>query len=49
MEMSKVIPQIVRHYDFIPDTVSGEPEWKTENVWFVKTRDFYCKVRKVAS
>ncbi|VUC25700.1 unnamed protein product [Clonostachys rosea] len=49
MEMSKVIPQIVRHYDLLPQTASGNPEWNTENVWFVKTRDFYCKVRKVSS
>ena len=46
MELSKAIPEIIRSFDFVPNTPSGEPEWKTENVWFVKTRDFYCKVRK---
>ncbi|KAF5632048.1 cytochrome P450 monooxygenase oxidoreductase [Fusarium sp. NRRL 52700] len=44
MELSKAVPQVVRHFDFTPDTESGEPEYVTENVWFVKTREFYCKV-----
>ncbi|KAF4333077.1 cytochrome P450 monooxygenase oxidoreductase [Fusarium beomiforme] len=44
MELSKAVPQIVRHFDFVPHTKSGEPEYVTENVWFVKIRDFYCKV-----
>jgi hypothetical protein len=47
MELSKAIPQIVRHFDLVPDTLSGSPEWSTENVWFVKTKDFNCKVRKI--
>ncbi|KAF9771388.1 hypothetical protein IL306_010970 [Fusarium sp. DS 682] len=44
MELSKAVPQIVRHFDFVPDTESGEPEYVTENVWFVKIREFHCKV-----
>ncbi|PNP61469.1 hypothetical protein FNYG_13756 [Fusarium nygamai] len=44
MELSKAVPQIVRHFDFAPDTESGEPEYVTENVWFVKIREFHCKV-----
>ncbi|KAF5967706.1 cytochrome P450 monooxygenase [Fusarium bulbicola] len=44
MELAKAIPQIVRHFDFAPDTESGDPEYATENVWFVKIREFYCKV-----
>ncbi len=47
MELSKAIPQIVRHFDLVPDTISGRPEWNTENVWFVKTKDFNCKIRKI--
>ncbi|KEZ42273.1 hypothetical protein SAPIO_CDS6132 [Scedosporium apiospermum] len=48
MELSKVIPQIVRHFNLTPDTDSNKPEWRIENVWFVKTRDFYCKVSKIS-
>ncbi|KAK2676887.1 Cytochrome P450 [Fusarium oxysporum f. sp. vasinfectum] len=44
MELSKAVPQIVRHFDFVPDTESGYPEYVTENVWFVKIREFHCKV-----
>ncbi|KAG5777687.1 hypothetical protein H9Q73_008644 [Fusarium xylarioides] len=44
MELSKSVPQIIRHFDFVPDTESGEPEYITENVWFVKIREFHCKV-----
>ncbi|KAJ4152431.1 hypothetical protein NW754_004226 [Fusarium falciforme] len=49
MELSKVLPQVIRHFNFVPDTSSGKPECKTENVWFVKIRGFYCKVRKRAA
>lgn len=49
MELSKVLPQVVRHFDFVPDTSSGKPECRTENVWFVKIRGFHCKIRKVAA
>ncbi|RTE73715.1 hypothetical protein BHE90_011852 [Fusarium euwallaceae] len=47
MELSKVLPQIIRHFDFVPDTKSGMAECKTENVWFVKIRGFHCNVRKI--
>ncbi|XP_014551003.1 hypothetical protein COCVIDRAFT_114004, partial [Bipolaris victoriae FI3] len=46
MELSKAIPQITRHFDYLPDTTSGEPEYVTENVWFVKIKEFHCKVYK---
>ncbi|UPK97402.1 hypothetical protein LCI18_008337 [Fusarium solani-melongenae] len=49
MELSKVLPQVIRHFDFVPDTPSGKPELRTENVWFVKIRGFHCKVRKRAA
>ncbi|RSL94996.1 hypothetical protein CDV31_014094 [Fusarium ambrosium] len=32
MELSKVLPEIIRHFDFVPDTPSGMAECKTENV-----------------
>ena len=48
MEMSKAVPQLIRNFDFVPATASGQPEWRTENVWFVKTRDFYCRVNRRA-
>lgn len=46
MELSKAIPQITRHFDYLPETTSGEPEYVTENVWFVKIKGFHCKVYK---
>jgi cytochrome P450 len=43
MEISKVVPQLVRHFEFVPE--NGTPEWRTENVWFVKPKDFKCRIR----
>ena len=48
LEMSKVIPQLYRRFDFefAPSTgasTSEQPEWKTENNWFVQ-QDFACRV-----
>lgn len=43
MEMSKLIPHIVRSFDF--ELEHAEREWKTENFWFVKPVDFRVKVK----
>ncbi|KAK0389342.1 hypothetical protein NLU13_2917 [Sarocladium strictum] len=47
MELSKTIPQIFRRYNLVADTESGEPEYSTENVWFVKIMDLHCRVHKI--
>ncbi|KAH8645563.1 cytochrome P450, partial [Ilyonectria robusta] len=44
LEMYKVIPVLVRDYDFELE-YPGRP-CRTENVWFVKQTDFRCRVRK---
>ena len=44
MEMSKVVPQLVRHFDFLPD--GEKPSWRFENVWFVKQKDFKLRVKR---
>lgn len=43
MELSKVVPQLVREFDFVPE--NGIPEWTTENVWFVKPKGFKCHIK----
>lgn len=40
MEMSKVVPQLVRYLDF---QMMGE--WKTKNRWLILTKDFNCRVK----
>ncbi|KAJ5596940.1 hypothetical protein N7450_003398 [Penicillium hetheringtonii] len=42
LEMSKLIPRLVRDYDFTP----LRNNWKTENYWFVKPMDFEVHVQK---
>jgi cytochrome P450 len=48
LEISKLIPMLVRDFDFTLDShlQTGEQacEWKTTNYWFVKPRDFQVKV-----
>lgn len=42
LEMSKLIPQIVRQFDF--ELAHPDRPWKTENNWFVKPVDFEVRV-----
>ena len=42
LEMSKLIPQLVRKFDF--ELEHPEREWSTLNYWFVKPTDFRVKV-----
>jgi hypothetical protein len=44
MEISKAVPQLVRHFEFDPGNESRTPEWRTENVWFIKPRDLHCRI-----
>ncbi|KAJ5758777.1 hypothetical protein N7520_005933 [Penicillium odoratum] len=43
MELSKVVPELVRAFDFVPE--SGIPQWATEDVWFVKPRGYRCRIK----
>ncbi|XWW95593.1 hypothetical protein V2A60_003558 [Cordyceps javanica] len=43
-EISKLVPQLVRRYDF--EAVNGDAEWRTENYMFVKPVDFKVKIRR---
>jgi len=43
LEMSKLIPQLVRKFDF--ELEKADKEWETTNVWFVKPVDFTVKVK----
>ncbi|KAF2791289.1 pisatin demethylase [Melanomma pulvis-pyrius CBS 109.77] len=40
LEMSKLIPLLVRDFDFVLDDNLVRNEWKTTNHWFVKPRNF---------
>lgn len=35
LEMSKLLPQLVRRFDFVPE---GNTEWQTSSGWFVKQK-----------
>lgn len=43
LEMSKLIPQLVRRFDF--EIESQDQPWKTTNYWFVKQVDFNVRVK----
>ncbi|KAL5356483.1 cytochrome P450 [Aspergillus floccosus] len=45
LEMSKLIPRLVRDFDFHTDV----QQWSTENFWFVKPTDFEVTVRSRAN
>ncbi|OJJ58292.1 hypothetical protein ASPSYDRAFT_152542 [Aspergillus sydowii CBS 593.65] len=42
LEMSKLIPRIIREFDFTAE----KRNWNTENYWFVKPTDFEVRVRR---
>ncbi|CRG89508.1 hypothetical protein PISL3812_06544 [Talaromyces islandicus] len=44
LEMAKLIPVLVRDFDF--DFSAASKEWETENYWFVKPKDFRVRVHK---
>lgn len=41
--MTKLIPQVVRNYDF--ELKYTDREWEIRNYWFVKPADFYVRVK----
>ncbi|KPM44434.1 hypothetical protein AK830_g2085 [Neonectria ditissima] len=46
MEMSKLLPQLLRNFDF--RLVNPTAEWKVSNFWFAKQTDMDCFVTKRA-
>jgi cytochrome P450 len=44
LEMSKLIPQLVRQFDF--ELEKPDTPWKTANYWFVKQFDFNVRVKE---
>ena len=44
LEMSKIIPQLVRSFDFEFDL--PQKEWTTRNYWFIKPTDFFARVKR---
>lgn len=44
LEMTKLIPQLYRRFDFVLE--EPDQEWKTDMVWFVK-QSFNCYVRSL--
>jgi hypothetical protein len=42
--MSKLIPMLVRDFDFSLAPYLQAADWQTTNYWFVKPRDFQVKV-----
>ncbi len=45
--MSKLVPRLVRNFDFELDGDSNNPSgsWQTLNYWFVATQNFRVKVK----
>ncbi|KAK7428134.1 hypothetical protein QQZ08_005373 [Neonectria magnoliae] len=51
LEISKLVPRLMRDFNFSLETTSGEnKDWQTKGFWFVKPRDFMVRaeVRKYA-
>ncbi|KAI0571419.1 CypX Cytochrome P450 [Pyrenophora tritici-repentis] len=44
LEMSKLVPALIRDFDFTLDSQLQEGEWKTVDYWFVKPKGFKVKV-----
>ncbi|GKT67738.1 cytochrome P450 pisatin [Colletotrichum tofieldiae] len=48
LEMSKLIPRIIRDFDFKLEGDAALPggAWKTRNAWFLKPRNFHVRVER---
>ena len=42
--MSKLLPTLIRDFDFTLDSHLQANEWRTRNYWFVKPKGFKVKV-----
>jgi cytochrome P450 len=47
LEMTKLIPQLIRNFDF--ELEKPDQEWETVNVWFAKQKNFNCRIKLRAS
>ncbi|KAJ5656902.1 cytochrome P450 [Penicillium longicatenatum] len=47
MEMGKLIPQLIRHFEI--EWASEHPEWKVETFWFAKQHGLKCRFRSRTS
>jgi hypothetical protein len=46
LEMSKLIPRIIRDFDFELVPSLKQDDWHTHNYWFVKPVDFKVRVER---
>jgi cytochrome P450 len=44
LEISKLVPQLLRRFDLVLDEELSRREWRTLNRWFVKPLDFRGRV-----
>lgn len=44
LEMSKLVPQLLRRFDFVLDENLWKRDWALRNRWFVKQVDFKGRV-----
>jgi len=42
MEISKAVPELIRRFDF--NLINPDDALQTQNVWFVKQKNFNCRV-----
>lgn len=45
LEISKLMPRLIRDYDFALDGALQWDDWSTNNYWFVKPLDFKLRVQ----
>jgi hypothetical protein len=45
LEMSKLIPRIIRDFDFSLDSSLQHQNWHTQSYWFVKPLDFKVRIQ----
>jgi len=43
--MTKLVPQIVRNFDF--ELQRPDVEWSCKNYWFVKPADFQVRIKRL--
>jgi cytochrome P450 len=44
LEISKLVPQLLRQFDLVLDEELNKHEWRTVNRWFVKPQDFKGRI-----
>jgi cytochrome P450 len=45
LEISKLVPELIRNFDFTLALRPGE-KLELENMWFVKQKNFFCRVKE---